>query len=198
MNSIESYLSSVYEGFLINEKDIQLNLELWKPGPHHVLFITGLSGSGKTTLAEEYEKKYHAQMFEMDGIEHGYDSSKSDIIKRCAANLPKYNEYLQHYDEPNAFSRYKEAIWDAFDYAMNWIVKDRSQLWIVEGIQIFDFFYPENIKGEPLIIKGTSTIMSAIRASKRDNMRPVEILDQIWKRVKSDKQLGMFKKEMKS
>lgn len=51
------------------------HFNLWKPGKNNVLFITGHSGSGKSSFAEEYEKQQHAIMFELDGLQHDYDSS---------------------------------------------------------------------------------------------------------------------------
>lgn len=63
---------------------------------HNILFITGLSGSGKTTLAEEYERKYHAHMFELDGIEYDYDSSNIKILNQLKEQYPEYNNAIKN------------------------------------------------------------------------------------------------------
>lgn len=176
-----------------NHNDIELNLDKWKPGPHHVLFITGLSGSGKTTLAEKYEKEYNAKMFEIDGVDHGYDSSNTDLIKRLAYEIPEYNDYLLHRDDENlSMAKYRKAIWTAIEKAINIISKDQSRLWIIEGFQIFDAFDPNDLKDEPVIIKGTSVLTSALRAIKRDDTKG--LLTQAWNRCKTNKALNKFEK----
>jgi dephospho-CoA kinase len=74
-----------------------MNFDKWKSNTaNNILYITGLSGSGKTTLGEEYEKKYHAKLFEIDQIECDYDSSGSDLLQRAKEKFPDYTEHLKN------------------------------------------------------------------------------------------------------
>ena len=158
----------VTEGVIFDGKDIVLNLDSWKPEPgHNILFITGLSGSGKSTLAEKYEKEYHAHMFELDGLEHRYDSSGSaKILDKVREACPAYDEYFN--DSSKSAKDNINAIWDAADKVLSIMKKDSKTLYIVEGVQLFDGLYSDDqLKGKPLIIKNTSSLKSIIRAVNR-------------------------------
>ena len=156
------------ESVIFNQKDSVVNLDKWKPEKgHNILFITGLSGSGKSTLAEEYETKYHAHMFELDGIEHRYDSSgTATILSKVRDKCKEYDEYFN--DTSMKAVDHIDAIWKAANTALDIMEDDYKTLYIVEGVQLFDGLYSDNtLKGKPLIIKNTSHLTSIIRALKR-------------------------------
>ena len=169
-------LTSANENILIPKKDASYNLDKWKPGPNNILFVTGFSGSGKTTLAEEYEKKYNAHMFELDGIEHGYDSSGMNILERVYKKFPTWKQELTDYK--NKKTKFPIDTYDAiFDYIVKLCHDDKDNLYIIEGIQMAgpktdqngtSYPYTNKIKGQPLIIKGTSMVSSSIRAANRN------------------------------
>ena len=156
------------EGVIISKDDTVIGLDRWKPEKgKNILFITGLSGSGKSTLAEEYETKYHAHMFELDGLEHRYDSSGSaKVLQKVREKCSEYDEYFK--DRSQKASDNIDVLWKAADTALDVMKEDYKTLYIVEGIQLYDGFYSdETLKGKPLIIKNTSHLTSIIRALKR-------------------------------
>ena len=164
------------ENVILPKKDGVYNLEKWKPGPNNILFVPGFYGSGKTTLAEEYEKKYNAHMFELDGIEHDYDSSGMNILERVHKKFPTWKQEFADYK--NKKTKFPFDTYDAiFDYIVKLCHEDKDNLYIIEGIQMAgpktdqngtSYRYANIIKGQPLIIKGTSMVSSSIRAANRN------------------------------
>lgn len=156
------------EGVVISEDDTVIGLDRWKPEKgKNILFITGLSGSGKSTLAEEYETKYHAHMFELDGLEHRYDSSgTAKVLQKVREKCPEYDEYFK--DRSQKATDNIDVLWKASDAALDVMKEDYKTLYIVEGVQLYDGLYSDEVlKGKPLIIKNTSHLTSIIRALKR-------------------------------
>jgi len=189
------------ENVIIPKKDVIRNIEKWKPGPHNILFVTGLSGSGKTTLAEEYEKKYNAHMFELDGIEHGYDSSGKGILAKVYKKYPEAKDREQF----NPSGHFNVKLYDAvIDEIIRICHEDSKNLYIIEGIQLADkdkeigFAYKKYVSGQPLIIKGTSVAKSYIQGTIRDKKNADQ--DPSFRRLKytigNDKRLQEFDKEV--
>ena len=54
------------ENKIIPEKNVEINLDKWRPGTP--LWITGTSGDGKSTLAREYAQKYNAEIVPTDAL----------------------------------------------------------------------------------------------------------------------------------
>lgn len=152
-------------------RDIQKNLDKWISHKYNILFVTGLSGSGKSTLAEEYEKKYHAHMIELDGIQHDYDSSGKDILAKCK-DMPAFKYLREYYASDNPTHEFTKKEADAFRAVIKKIISicraDTKTLYIIEGIQLYELFDANFFSGKPLIIKGTSMAKSVIRGHKRD------------------------------
>ena len=169
INLNESYTFKLLnEGIILNGKNIELNFDKWKREKgKNILFITGLSGSGKSTLAEEYEKKYNAYMFELDGLEHRYDSSgNAKILEKVREECPDYDNYYK--DHSQKVINNINAIWNAADKALEIMKNDYKNLYIVEGVQLFDGLYSyDQLKNKPLIIIDSSHLQSIIRAIKR-------------------------------
>jgi nucleoside-triphosphatase THEP1 len=202
------YNKPAEENVILPKKDAIYNFNKWRPGMHNVLFITGLSGSGKTTLAEDYEKKYNAYLIELDGIELGYDSSNSGILKKL---------YQKHPNGRNLFKSTKNnkqpSIQDikAYDDMIYDLVKmchaDKNHRYIIEGVQLHDaetkdtgeilFPYTPFITGEPLIIKNTSVLKSYAQAIKRDGAK-YHPITELAKKINADKQLNAFDKEYRA
>lgn len=156
------------EGVVISKDDTVIGLDRWKPEKgKNILFITGLSGSGKSTLAEEYETKYRAHMFELDGLEHRYDSSgTAKVLQKVREKFPEYDEYFK--DRSQKAADNIDVLWKAADVALDVMKDDYKTLYIVEGVQLYDGLYSDDtLKGKPLIIKNTSHLTSIIRALKR-------------------------------
>lgn len=198
------------EGMIFSSKDYVQNFDKWKPGHNNILYVTGLSGSGKSTLAEEYEKKYNAHMFELDGLQHNYDSSGKGILEKCKKDIPEYADAIKTFlkekndgeftnDEFNLMKR-------AAKHAIQLCKEDSKTLYIIEGIQLFQWFNRNQFKSKPLIIKGTSMLTSSIRGDKRDftengKLNKVGMIKALPQRLKweseDERSLNQFKKEMK-
>ena len=163
------------ENILFSKKDTVKNIDKWKPGPNNILFVTGFSGSGKTSLAEDYEKKYNAHMFELDGIEHGYDSSGMNILERVYKEFPTWK---QRYDDyKNKRDGFPSKMYDdIIAYVVKLCHEDKDNLYIIEGIQLAgpsdrdesSYRYTRHIKNQPLVIKGTSMLASSLHAANRN------------------------------
>lgn len=185
------------ENVFISKKDYVQNFDKWKPGSNNILYVTGLSGSGKSTLAEEYEKKYHAHMFELDGLQHNYDSSSKGILEKCKQKFPGFQDLLKsgHKLSHEEVKKLRCVI----KYIEKLCKQDSNTLYIIEGVQLFYWFDPEEYKSKPMIIKGTSAIKSAYRANARDKSNDVQkgtLKHKIDQSITNDKRLTEFKKSL--
>jgi len=200
----EEYLT---ESILFNKEDITINFDRWRKGTNNnILFVTGLSGSGKTTLSREFKEKYNACVLEIDGINHGYDSSKKGILNKIKEKLPEYKSAV----ESKWKDKSKEQIIEkdgkikllslVTRYAIEIMHEDKETLYILDGIQIFKWLNPEYFKDKPVIIKGTSMLKSFMRryTQKKDPGDPYEIklFEYLSWFIKGEKELNKFKKEV--
>jgi hypothetical protein len=170
--SIEKFLSQIYEvvqeSVIFDEKDLYINFDKWKKEKSkNILYITGLSGSGKSTLAEHFESKYAAEMFELDGLEGNYDSSKSNFLKKYKTLHPEIGKLIDSRDflklsDEEKFEEYKKFI--------RWLRDEMhskpNTLYIIEGMVLYSL-NPETLKHDSLIIKGSSMLTSIIQRIKR-------------------------------
>lgn len=195
--------ASLQEAYAISGNDTVLNFDKWKKGSNNILYVTGLSGSGKTTLGEKYEKEYNAHLFEIDGLEFTYDSTNTGILEKIEEKCPEYASYhasrktKEGYTGNNLVGILKKALSTALDI----MKKDSNNLYIVEGVQIFQWLDPSIFSGKPVIIKGTSALRSAYQRYTRgkstsDNSRD-NILKLVSWYIKSEKSLSKFKKGIK-
>jgi len=170
------------ESLIFNQKDIYKDFDKWESGKSNVLLVTGLSGSGKSTLAKNLAKKYNAEHFEIDTLEMYYDGqlSEKDLEKYEPGILafikakPEYNK--ESIDKGNHKKTY--IAYEYLKFVVPWCKKQKDKKFIIEGLQIYDCFDPKDIDSfyyNPLIIKGTSAVQSAIRGAirntKADNNR---------------------------
>lgn len=198
--------SIINESYIFSGDDIVLNFDKWKANtPNNILYVTGLSGSGKTTLAEEYAKKYDVEMFELDGIEGEYDSSKSNLLQKLRDKYPDYNTGVKNaWKDYNDYEYYK-----LFTKYITFIVseiKKSGKLFIVEGLQIFQNLDPDTLKSKPLIIKGSSLTKSIYQKCKREgNYKKIDWIAELKTKnlsffkhsVMSEKKLNKFRKGVK-
>ena len=173
----ESYIE---EGYFRSTDNLEFNLNKWsKSGPHNLLYITGISGSGKTTLAKEMCKKYKAEYIELDkftlGIVKGLDRWFEYVNNGTYEVHPLLKEYFSQLDHLTTNGSWsKPDMGNEHDKFLTWLikkVKGNGTLYIVEGAQFFmklSNMDPDLIKGEPLIVVGTSAFKSWVRRIKRD------------------------------
>ena len=173
----ESYIE---EGYFKSTNNLEFNLDKWsKSGPHNLLYITEISGSGKTTLAKEMCKKYKAEYIELDkftlGIVKGLDRWFEYVNNGTYEVHPLLKEYFSQLDHLTTNGSWlKPDMGNEHTKFLAWLinkVKGNGRLYIVEGAQFFmklSNMDPGLIKGEPLIVVGTSAFKSWIRRIKRD------------------------------
>ena len=158
------------EGFIINEKDLYVNFNKFDSGESNILLITGLSGSGKSTLAKNLAQKYKCEHFELDCLDFylGNNLSKEDAKKY----EPALYDFIEkkHLGQDKNLSNiklYKEYI----KFVISWCKKHKDKKFIIEGLQIYEIYEDGDtfITSNPIIIKGTSGLVSAIRGAKRND-----------------------------
>lgn len=173
----------VDEMYTRDEYDIMYNKKIFDNGDINLCFITGHSGSGKSTYAHYLEKKYYPniEVYELDDVIASYNFSDEnlkeygDMINSFFKKNPKYRipyqANIEDWIKDNKFTsipEYSEQVSREFvKYAKNF-VKYHSRKYIIEGIQLFCYFKPEEFKDYAFYIKGTSAFKSWIRSAIRD------------------------------
>lgn len=189
------------ESMFMSSEDKHINVEKWGTDKdHNVLWITGFSGSGKSTLA-------HSMKTENDIV--------IELDDFFSANIPIHDAVRN--DDLELYERVKDRLdkiqsnWDSGKDAktilkdLDWIVSQIIKLsidnygkkkYIVEGIQVYDFINRDLLKGQPIIIKGTSALKSNLRANKRNKESIIDIFKKMKGYRKSNKLLNEFYDEV--
>lgn len=189
--------------FFINSHNKYFNLN--KLGvTSNLIYVTGLSGSGKTTLAKELSKKYNAILFELDNLggffgEYKKSNELIHILTEKFLNLNlelkdiiKKEKYVDL--KINNFNKYKYWTNKYIDYLIEY-TKNKNDIFIFEGTQIFKCRKVENITEEPLIVIGTSSFASMLRRLKRhyridkEKNKPNFFKKHFWKLLNDSKRL---------
>lgn len=172
-----------FEGYVISKKDIYYNKDKFDSGEINLCFITGLSGSGKSTMAHKSENTT-TEVYELDNIVSNFDFTDSEIkefgdLAYSFFNGPgkgfRYNsleEILndERWKTDDDVKGYEATLIRAFiSYAKNYANSHKNKKIILEGVWIFTFIEPSEIDNYAVYIKGTSMLISKIRAAKRDS-----------------------------
>lgn len=179
MDRIKDFLDYAMEGYILGEDDFSINMDLWGPGKHNVLFITGISGAGKTTMAGKIQaEKKHAIHFELDNIEYHFDKSNTGIIEQLIKEFPEYAKLVADAETkaeatgrpiPCKFTDGK-LLDQLYMRAVEIMHGNPKQLYIAEGVQVYCFAGLE-IVHEPLIMLGASAVKSLIQRLKRTHSK---------------------------
>ena len=154
-----------------NVSNINFNLEQF-PNSNRLLLVTGLSGSGKSYLSKELAKEYNAIIFQVEWLKHSKHISNDCkyILDSFIKKYPEIEEEVKNKwkskkseDKNKLFKKYINLFFLHFLE-----IKDSSQNYIVEGLQLFTLLDFDLIKDYPLIIKGTSSFNSLKNRFKRD------------------------------
>lgn len=206
-NFNESYVISlkgddnmIYENLILNNKDLEINLDKFESGDINVLLVTGFSGSGKSTLAKALASKYKCTNYELDCLEFYLSDNLTmeNIIGNedglvAFINTKKLKPKVLNAKELTLL--YKEYI----KFLINWCRKQKDKKFIIEGLQIYETYKDgdTHITSCPIIIKGTSGLVSAIRAAKRnDGSFAKEFGSLIKWALKDNKALEKLKKDL--
>jgi energy-coupling factor transporter ATP-binding protein EcfA2 len=174
------------ESYLINKKDILYNKEKFDSGEINLCFVIGHSGSGKSTLAHKAEDGVTIEAYELDDIQTVKDHFTMANLKEYGDLIYSYfngpgKKFYVTYDElvekkvPG--SEYEDVLFPDFvHYAMRYAKMHKDKKFYIEGVWLFHndehgkpWFTPEEFKDYAFYIKGTSMIISKLRAAKRDS-----------------------------
>lgn len=196
--------SILLEGLLKSDKDIYYNKDKFDSGEINLCFITGLSGSGKSTMGRGMTSK-NIEHYEMDDVICNDNFSDSNLkeygglIESFFKGSGKSFRLLRDDDSHNnnvfkSHKNYEKEITQAFvKHALSYCKSHKNTKFICDGIWVFMFINPSQLKDCAVYIKGTSSIKSGYRALKRDidedkrnGMTSLQIFKHEFKRVKED------------
>ena len=179
-NPVKVNESAILESILINEDDIYYNKDKFDSGEINLCFITGLSGSGKSTMGKDMQS-YGIEHYDLDDLQCIADhftftnlKEYGDLIYSYFTGEGKkfYKTFKELKDEQIPESEYEDKLYPGFvHYAMKYAEYHKDRKFVLEGVWLYNkrWFTPEEFKDYAFYIKGTSMIISNIRAAKRDS-----------------------------
>ena len=194
-NLLENNTSPVYrinesslisEGYIFSKDNLFINFDKFKDGKTNICFVTGLSGSGKSTEAEKLAKEYNAEWIELDIFEHCKSFSDSGLKQ---ADQVFYDYLSNHKDIWNKLKNNElhgndlnNEIIKFVKYCIGWCLKHKENKWIIEGVQIFSFVDPKEIKSYPIVFIRASMLKSILQRWKRNGDGKIKL----WKELKNE------------
>lgn len=99
----------------------------------------------------------------------------------------KSNGFIK--DDPSKNTFYQDSTQAFIKFAIKYAKSHKNTKYIVEGIQLFLFIEPSEVKDYAVYIKGTSALISTIRGTKRDSMGNsikdfIDNMDTFFRRIK--------------
>ena len=199
------------ESYIINTKDILYNKKAFNNGEINLCFITGFSGSGKSTLAHSKEKD-NIEVYELDDVIWNKERFTMENFKEYGDLIYSFFKGIgsKYYMTFNKCEEREEGKWDGdnyerdiildfIKYSINYANTHKNKKYIIEGVWLYcdddkgkPFFEPSYFKDYAFYIKGTSAIISAIRAAKRDKTNFTNTLKGIKYRLLDEKNLRKF------
>jgi uncharacterized protein len=199
------------EGYVLNSKDIEYNVDKFKNGSIKLLFITGHSGSGKSTIASKLAKDMKIDYISLDDLSENYNFTDTQLDQYCdlissffktVGKKYRNEKLIKSFSNKQKIQISKEFI----EYAMS----KANKKYIIEGVEIYNMLYAKMInidkfKQFAVIIKGTSSFISSYRASKRNienskTSNPFSMISEYFKSlsysIKDEKQLKNMRKEI--
>ena len=171
------------ESYIKNEKDLYWNKEKFDSGRINLCFVTGHSGSGKSTFGKELSGEKNIEHYELDDLMCIKDHFSLKELKEYGDLIytfftGKGKKYYKTKEDIKTIpgSDYEDKLYiDFVKYSMDYAKSHKDKKFVIEGVWIFcnsedgkPYFNPEEFKDYAFCIKGTSMIISKIRAAKRD------------------------------
>lgn len=210
------------ESILFNTSDIYYNKDKFVSGETNLCFITGHSGSGKSTMGREiHDKNNKIDHYELDDLLFVKDHFTMSQLKEYGDLIYSYfnGRGKKFYTTCNELkennvpaSEYEDVLYvDFVHYAMDYAKSHKNNKIVIEGIWLYcgnfdsekGWFDPSEFKDYAFYIKGTSMIISKIRAVKRDteNIKKNKIFiaasefSKYWKwYLLNEKRISVFRK----
>lgn len=185
----------VLEKIFLNEPDIYYNKNKFDSGEINLCFITGHSGSGKSTMSKNMVNKDNIEHYELDHVVANKIYFSMNDLKEYGDLIysffkgPGNKYYYTKEDIDNNTAKpfqgnYDESlICDFIKYTISYSKSHKNKKIIIEGIWLFLYIKPEMLKDYAVYIKGTSRLISDLRAAKRDS--EYEFPDDNIKRTKA-------------
>lgn len=210
------------ESILFNTSDIYYNKNKFVSGETNLCFITGHSGSGKSTMGREmHDKNNKIDHYELDDLLFVKDHFTMSQLKEYGDLIYSYfnGRGKKFYTTCNELkennvpaSEYEDVLYvDFVHYAMDYAKSHKNNKIVIEGIWLYcgnfdsekGWFDPSEFKDYAFYIKGTSMIISKLRAVKRDteNIKKNKIsiaaseFSKYWKwYLLNEKRISVFRK----
>lgn len=196
---------SLNENLIFNKEDLEFNVDKFESGESNILLVTGFSGSGKTTLATDVATKYNCTLIELDYFTDYLfgNVTKEDLLHDDEEGLAEYVELnnlsSNHKYEDFTNQEIEDLIRDYIKFIINWCKNQGGRRFVIEGLQIYDVYKEGDyhITNCPIIIKGTSGLISTLRAAKRNGGSTLKNFGQLIKYIfKDDKSLNALEKDI--
>lgn len=180
IGKVNKLFDSVQENVLINAPDIYYNKDKFDSGEINLCFITGHSGSGKSTMGRDMQKQ-NIEHYELDDLQCIEDHFTMDQLKEYGDLIYSYfkgpgKQFYKSYkwlvDNKVPEKDYEDKLFPGFvHYAMNYAKTHKDKKFVIEGVWLYNdkWFTPSEFKDYAFYIKGTSMIISKLRAAKRDS-----------------------------
>lgn len=182
-NEVKESMEYLEEAYLLNTDDIYYNKNKFDSGEINLCFITGHSGSGKSTMARNMAKN-NIEHYELDDVIYNKEHFSMENFREYGDLIYSFfrGPGKKYYCTPeecrdgrfNGHDYEKELIEDFVNYSIKYAKSHRNKKFVIEGVWLFMNIEPEKLKDYAVYIKGTSALVSTIRASKRDWENDVE------------------------
>jgi hypothetical protein len=195
------------ENLIFNRTDIEFNLDKFESGESNILLVTGFSGSGKSTLAEELAAKYGCAHFQLDWLtDYVFGGcTKEDLAEEGEYGLLSFitQENLATGLSFDDFTEREiiDLIRKYIKFIIEWCKQQADQKFIIEGLQIYNEYEEgdSHITSCPMIIKGTSGLISTLRAARRNEGSALSNFGPLIKFILRDnKKINKLEKDMTS
>lgn len=209
LNNLERIMN---EKTIMNMNDIYYNKDKFDSGEINLCFITGHSGSGKSTMARDLADGKTVEYYELDDVVSNKMSFTMENFKEYGNLIysffkgPGKKYYYTKEDVDNGKIKpvgdnYEELlIKDFINYSIRYAKSHKNKKYVIEGLWLLDFIEPSYLKDYAVYIKGTSLLVSTIRAANRDSKYEKEMGNsriKAWiKRVSNIKNFASCEKDL--
>lgn len=159
---------------IFSKKDFIYNLDNYGK-TYNLLFVTGMVGAGKSTISREIAKNRNAIILSQDwlGWSEVYkdDEFANEVLYEFYKQCPKAEEAAKGnywHMKKMSLKECNELRNKYNEFLISYSLKNKNNLYIIEGIDVYKVISAEKIKNNGIIVKGTSGLKCFFRRYKRD------------------------------